>query len=46
MKSKKIIYAIKGGKFLNEATPFSKYSFINNNSIYIFNPSKLDDGEF
>ena len=37
---------LKGGEFLNEDTPFSKYSFINNNSIYIFNPSKLDDGEF
>lgn len=37
---------LKGGEFLNENTPFSKYSFINNNSIYIFNPSKLDDGEF
>ena len=34
------------GEFLNEDTPFSKYSFINNNSIYIFNPSKLDSGEF
>ncbi len=34
---------LKGGEFLNEDTPFSKYSFINNNSIYIFNPSKLDD---
>ena len=37
---------LKGGEFLNEDTPFSKYSFINNNSIYIFNPGKLDDGEF
>ena len=34
---------LKGGDFLNKDTPFSKYSFINNNSIYIFNPSKLDD---
>ena len=34
------------GEFLDEDTPFSKYSFINNNSIYIFNPSKLDDGKF
>lgn len=24
---------LKGGEFLNEDTPFSKYSFINNNSI-------------
>ena len=37
---------LNGGEFLNEDTPFSKYSFINNNSIYIFNPSKLDSGEF
>ena len=37
---------INGGKLLNEDTSFSKYSFINNNSIYIFNPSKLDNGEF
>ena len=37
---------LNDGKFLNEDTPFSKYSFINNNSIYIFNPSKLDSGEF
>ena len=37
---------LNGGEFLNEDTSFSKYSFINNNSIYIFNPSKLDEGEF
>ena len=37
---------IKEGTFLNEDTCFSKYSFINNNSIYIFDPSKLDNGEF
>ena len=37
---------LNGGEFLNEDTCFSKYSFINNNSIYIFNPSKLDEGEF
>ena len=37
---------LNDGEFLNEDTPFSKYSFINNNSIYIFNPSKLDSGEF
>ncbi len=37
---------LNDGEFLNEYTPFSKYSFINNNSIYIFNPSKLDSGEF
>ena len=37
---------LNDGKFLNEDTSFSKYSFINNNSIYIFNPIKLDSGEF
>lgn len=37
---------IKGGEILNEDTCFSEYSFITNNSIYIFNPQKLDDGEF
>lgn len=34
------------GELLDEDTTFSKYSFINNNCIYIFNPSKLDAGEF
>lgn len=37
---------LKGGEMLTEDTSFSKYSFITNNSIYIFNPQKLDDGEF
>ena len=37
---------LKGGEILNENTCFNKYSFINNNSIYIFNPEKLDIGEF
>ena len=37
---------LKGGEILTEDTSFSKYSFINNNSIYIFNPIKLDSGEF
>ena len=35
-----------GIEFLDENTLFSEYSFINNNSIYIFNPSKLDNNEF
>ena len=34
---------LKAGDVLTEDTLFSKYSFINNNSIYIFNPQKLDD---
>ena len=37
---------LTGGELLNEDTCFNKYSFINNNSIYIFNPGKLDSGEF
>ena len=37
---------LKGGEMLTEDTSFSKYSFITNNSIYIFNPQKLDNGEF
>ena len=37
---------LKGGEILTEDTSFSKYSFIKNNSIYIFNPSKLYSGEF
>lgn len=37
---------LKGGKILNENTNFSEYAFISNNSIYIFNPQKLDSGEF
>ncbi len=37
---------LNGGEILTEDTSFSKYSFISNNSIYIFNPSKLDSGEF
>ena len=36
---------LKGGEILTEDTLFSKYSFITNNSIYIFNPQKLDNGE-
>ena len=37
---------LKDGEVLTEDTSFSKYSFITNNSIYIFNPQKLDNGEF
>ena len=37
---------LKGGEILKEDTSFSKYSFIANNSIYIFNPQKLDNGGF
>ena len=37
---------LNGGEILTEDTSFSKYSFTANNSIYIFNPQKLDNGEF
>ena len=37
---------LKGGEILTEDTSFSKYSFITNNFIYIFNSQKLDNGEF
>ena len=37
---------LKGGEILTEDTSFSKYSFITNNSIFIFNSQKLDNGEF
>ena len=37
---------LNGGEILNENTNFSEYAFISNNSIYIFNPQKLDSGEF
>ena len=37
---------LKGVEILNENTNFSEYAFISNNSIYIFNPQKLDSGEF
>ena len=37
---------LMGGEILTEDTSFSKYSFITNNYIYIFNPQKLDSGEF
>ena len=37
---------LNNGEILTEDTSFSKYSFIANNSIYIFNPQKLDNGEF
>lgn len=37
---------ITSGEVLNENTSFRNYAFINNNSIYIFNPDKLDEGIF
>lgn len=37
---------INNGEILNENTSFRNYAFISNNEIYIFNPQKLDNGEF
>ena len=37
---------LNNGEILTADTSFNKYSFITNNSIYIFNPQKLDNGEF
>lgn len=37
---------ITNGEVLNEDTCFRNYAFISNNSVYIFNPNKLDTGEF
>ena len=36
---------LKNGEILTENTAFSEYSFITNNSIYIFNPQRLEKGE-
>ena len=44
--SNKEYLKLKNGEVLNEEASFSKYSFISNNSIYIFNPEKLDNGVF
>lgn len=35
-----------GGEILNENTFFNEYTFISNNKAYIFDPSKLESGEF
>lgn len=37
---------INNGEILNENTSFRNYAFISNNEIYIFNPKKLDNGDF
>lgn len=37
---------ITGGEVLNENTCFRNYAFISNNSIYIYNPQRLNNGEF
>ncbi len=43
--SKKKYLKLKNGEILTDNTSFSEYSFIIDNSIYIFNPQKLDKGE-
>mgnify|MGYP004511108029 FL=1 len=35
-----------GGEILNQNTFFNEYTFISNNKAYIFDPSKLESGEF
>lgn len=35
-----------GGEILNENTFFNEYTFLSNNKAYIFDPSKLESGEF
>lgn len=35
-----------GGEILNENTFFNEYTFLSNNKAYIFDPSKLENGEF
>lgn len=37
---------IENLNILNTNTSFRNYAFISDNKIYVFNPNKLDDGEF
>ena len=37
---------LTNGDILNSDSSFAKYTFITNNSIYIFDPEKLDKGVF
>lgn len=37
---------IENLNILNDNTSFRNYAFISDNKIYVFNPNKLDDGEF
>ena len=37
---------LTNGNILNSDSSFAKYTFITNNSIYIFDPEKLDNGVF
>ena len=35
-----------GGEVLSESTHFNEYTFISNNKAYVFDPQKLENGEF
>ncbi len=35
-----------GGEVLSESTYFNEYTFISNNKAYVFDPQKLENGEF
>ena len=35
-----------GGEVLSESTYFNEYTFISNNKTYVFDPQKLENGEF
>ena len=35
-----------GGEVLSESTHFNEYTFISNNKAYVFDPKKLENGEF
>lgn len=45
-KKKEDYKKLVGGEILNENTFFNEYTFISNNKAYIFDPSKLESGEF
>lgn len=45
-KSKDDYKKFLGGEVLNESTYFNEYTFISNNKAYIFDPKKLENGEF
>lgn len=45
-KKKKDYKKFLGGEVLNQNTYFNEYTFISNNKAYIFDPSKVENGEF
>ena len=46
VKKKEDYKKFVGGEILNENTFFNEYTFISDNKAYIFDPSKLESGEF